>query len=133
MQEFTGSTTTLGEAIEKDSTWRLGLGYTANGFHIGFVHEDNESGLGDLDFKRWQLSGSYTFGNNVVKAMYGQQDLIGIRIGAVDTEVKQWAIGLDHLLSRRTKLYAVYTDANTTGLVPSGDWHGLSFGMVHKF
>jgi predicted porin len=133
MQEFTGSTTTLGEAIEKDSTWRLGLGYTANGFHIGFVHEDNDSGLGDLDFERWQLSGSYTFGNNVIKAMYGQHDLNGIRIGAVNTEVKQWAIGLDHLLSKRTKLYAVYTDANTSGLVPSGDWHGISFGMVHKF
>ena len=60
--------------------WRLGLGYTANGFHVGFIYEDRnidnlDSIAGyDDDGDSWQLSGSYTAGNNTFKIAYGQAD-----------------------------------------------------------
>jgi predicted porin len=38
---------------------------------------------------------------------------------------------LDHNFSKRTKVYAVYTDVDTDDL--DQDWDGFSLGMVHKF
>jgi predicted porin len=115
-------------AVDEDERWRIGLGYTANGLHVGLVYEDQDHPLDNVDAKRWQLSGSYTFGNNVVKAMYGQNDIDDV---ATDHDIDQWAIGLDHNFSKRTKVYAVYTDVDTDDL--NQDWDGFSLGMVHKF
>lgn len=120
--------------------WRLGLGYTANGLHVGFVYEDRH--LDDFhllnpiledDGHSWQLSGSYTMGNNVIKAAYGQIDDMGRRTGAVAfiNDGELWSIGLDHKLSTRTKVYAAYTefDTDTTGV----EFDVLSLGIIHDF
>ncbi len=123
--------------------WRLGLGYTANGFHVGFIYEDRDlDRIGDGD--SWQLSGSYTMGNNTFKVAYGEvndftrsgttgstADLPDA--GAVDLAVdgEQWSIGLDHKLSTRTKVYAAYTDFDNDAA--NLDWDALSVGIVHEF
>jgi predicted porin len=122
------TTPTTADAIDEEERWRVGLGYTANGLHVGLVYEDQDHAIDDVDAQRWQLSGSYTFGNNVVKLAYGQND---IDFGTADWDIEQWAIGLDHNLSKRTKVYAVYTDVDTDDL--DIDWDGFSLGMVHKF
>ncbi len=121
--------------------WRLGLGYTANGFHVGLVYEDVDGvptvGNPMTDADRWQLSGSYTFGNNVVKGMYGS---VNWGNGGPDTD--QWAIGLDHNFSKRTTAYLVYTSFDSDGfgtpIGPGGpgpdmDWDAYSLGLRHKF
>ncbi len=123
----------LGFAEDK---WRVGLGYTANGFHIGLVYEeeDGDDPLGDGlpstegDQERWELSGSYTFGNNVVKAMYGSEDR---KDATANGNRNQWAIGIDHNFSKRTQAYLVYTsyDSDGAGL----DWDGYSMGLKHSF
>jgi predicted porin len=114
--------------------WRLGLGYTANNFHVGFVYEDANAGnalnamnVSQSDHNVWQLSGSYTFGNNVVKAMYGERDADN----AAGADIDQWALGIDHNLSKRTKVYAVYTD--TSSSLANMDWSGFSAGMETNF
>jgi predicted porin len=116
--------------------WRLGLGYTANNFHVGFVYEDvdSENGLNTTfpastfsDHNVWQLSGSYTFGNNVAKVMYGERD----SKNATAADIDQWAVGLDHNLSKRTKVYAVYTDVSSS--LANMDWSGFSAGMETNF
>jgi predicted porin len=61
-------------------------------------------------------------------------------------ERNQFNIGADYAMSKRTKLYAVYTDgenvvlgggAGSSDQIPSGvaggDVSGLSLGMVHTF
>jgi predicted porin len=54
-------------------------------------------------------------------------------------DVDQWAIGLDHNFSKRTKAYIVYTDVDVDQGQPlgagevDGDWDGFSLGMVHSF
>ncbi len=147
-------------AIGDEDRWRLGLGYTANGMHVGFVFEDQDHAVQGLDAKRWQLSGSYTFGNNVIKAMYGENEVecsfsCGIALATVTAtlpdgtpvipgiydgyDVDQWAIGIDHNFSKRTKAYLVYTDVNVDqgqDVIPTqtdGSWDGFSLGLVHKF
>jgi predicted porin len=126
--------------------WRLGLGYTANGFHVGFIYEDREiDGLEDMgltgmdeDGDSWQLSGSYTAGNNTFKIAYGQAD------GAVNSTAKtftvddadMWSIGIDHKLSNRTKVYATYADYSDDGhgnSTADSDWDALSLGIIHSF
>jgi predicted porin len=141
--------------------WRLGLGYTANGMHVGFVYEDQEHAVPGLEMDRWQISGSYTFGNNVIKAMYGENEADcgascvttltaatatlpdGTPIAAVagynGYDVDQWAVGLDHNFSKRTKAYIVYTDVDVDqgGTLPAGSvdgsWDGFSLGLKHSF
>ncbi len=115
--------------VTAEDKWRVGLGYTANGFHAGLVYEnaDYEFGGVGLDVDRWQLSGSYTFGNNAVKAMYGTQDFNDVSNGNLD----QWAVGLDHNFSKRTQAYLIYTDFDSDG--NGWDWDAYSVGLRHKF
>ncbi len=125
----------LGLARDK---WRVGLGYTANGFHVGLVYEDTDGNPtgGSLggDAERWQLSGSYTFGNNVVKGMYGSEDR---KDATANGDRNQWAIGIDHNFSKRTTAYLVYTAYDADGLSfgggPELDWDAYSLGLRHKF
>jgi predicted porin len=119
--------------------WRLGLGYTANGFHVGFIYEDREidgiaAVLGEDDSDSWQLSASYTAGNNTFKAAYGQVDgwgMSGTDIPFDADDGEQWSLGIDHKMSERTKVYAVYSDYSDD--VADRDWDGFSLGIVHDF
>jgi predicted porin len=122
---------------EEDSKWRFGLGWTGAGFTIGGVYEmqENVLGLTDVDKDSWQISAGYTFGNNMVKAMYGQADFDSGRFVGVSEDIDSWAIGFDHNLSKRTKVYIQYVDKDVddpAGVV-STDVSGASIGMVHKF
>jgi predicted porin len=123
--------------------WRLGLGYTANGWHVGFIYEDREidsidtiagfAGVSD-DSDSWQLSTSYTAGNNTFKIAYGEVSewgMNGTDAPYVVDDAEQWSVGIDHKLSNRTKLYAVYSDYSDG--VADRDWDAVSVGIVHDF
>jgi predicted porin len=145
IEEVAGASPTMQAALDEDTRWRLGLAYTANGFHVGFVFENQDVVLAGSDATRWQISGSYTFGNNVIKAMYGENEFEDLYVGGVpptfDFDVDQWAVGLDHNFSKRTKAYLVYTDVDTDlsdpggvgGFLANTSWDGFSLGLVHKF
>lgn len=113
---------------DDSSKWRVGLGWTGAGFTVGGLYEweDNVLGINGADGERWQISAGYTFGNNMIKAMYGQGDfnltqgvvgsenfgnVNGAYTGryAENAEQDAWAIGFDHNLSKRTKAYILYT------------------------
>jgi predicted porin len=120
---------------EDDTKYRLGLGFTGGGFTVGAIWEDHSDvlGLDGRDKQSWQISAGYTFGNNMVKAMYGQVDW-DKDYGDMDQDA--WAVGLDHNLSKRTKVYALYTDVDRDELPHtsiSTDVSGFSMGMVHSF
>lgn len=127
--------------------WRLGLGYTANGFHVGFIYEDRElSNLDSVDARldndgdSWQLSGSYTMGNNTFKVAYGEADGM-VRDPSHNFNVdsaEMWSIGVDHKLSNRTKVYAAYSDFESDdnvlmGADTSTEYDAFSVGIIHKF
>jgi len=88
--------------------WRIGAGFDMGAFHIGGVYADQDDFTGGAVYT---INGSWTFGNNVLKAMWERSEDM-IALGGDDSDT--WAIGLDHNFSKRSKA-------------------GFSMGMVHKF
>lgn len=115
-------------ATEDDTLWSGALGYKGNGFFVGGRYENHSDagGTSGNDFDKWQLSASYDFGNNTVKATYGMSDndLAG-------TEDGFYAVGLDHNFSKRTKAYAIYTATDRDAA--DSDYSAFSLGMSHSF
>jgi len=137
------------QPIEDDYTkWRLGLGLMDwNGFTLtGIYEEQSNLPAGQLSpatdnekLKIWQVQAGYSFGNSMVKAMYGSGNRDGrINVGApknikdtVEGDYYTWALAFDHNLSKRTKAYVLYTQVNDDA--PDSDWDGFSVGMIHNF
>ena len=98
--------------------WVVGLGYSAGAFSLGFIYEQgtlNEFGFasnmsfngvrwGGDDATNYYLTGSYTFGNNVISAAYGYLDP-GTQ-GA--NEIQNYILGYQYNLSKRTRLWVEY-------------------------
>ena len=130
--------------------WRVGLGLLDwNGFTLTGIYEDQKNVpsaggvfVHDNERKLWQVQAGYAFGNNMVKAMYGQvdRDLGDQFAGSVaatirklqDADRSTWALAFDHNFSKRTRAYIVYTDVDDDAAFDN-DWSGVSLGMIHKF
>jgi predicted porin len=147
-------------ADQSEKAWKLGVGYKANNFRVGFAYEKTSDDFGSatgnplgcassdcLGHNAWNLGGGYTFGANEVKVQYTKAGDMG---NTSNSGAKQWAVGLDHNFSKRTKLYAQYVKLNndvnaqyglngagTSGLVNAkgvdADPSAWSFGMRHSF
>lgn len=143
--------------------WRIGLGILDwNGFSLGGIYEDNSNVLGapqEADMKIWQVQAGYSFGNNTIKGMYGQNDVdscvgtnystvcssavqsalgfygINANVGQIpylnNQDFDSWAVAFDHNFSKRTRAYALYTATDSDQ--GSSDWSGFSLGLTHKF
>ena len=94
-------------------------------------------------------------GNNTLKFAYTQAGKSNQNTGGVDTSgsdgAKQWSLGLDHAMSKRTNVYALYSQVrnDTNGVYSLGGAgtgiasvipasygekpKAFSVGMVHKF
>jgi len=120
-----------------EESWRIAASYQFGDFNIGGMYHDTENVTQvadtDDDAETWQISGSYAFGNNVVKAMWqeGEQE----NGASPDNEYETFAVGFDHNFSKRTRLYAVYTetDNETSGDLLDQDAEAFGVGLVHKF
>jgi predicted porin len=140
---------------DDNSKLRLGLGWTGAGFTIGGLYEweDNVLGIKGADGERWQVQAGYTFGNNMIKAMYGQGDFKvsqtydyrDFNPDVIDGgryhesgDRNAWAVGLDHNFSKRTKAYVLYTavDGNTSQVYEEGylpaEGQGSAYGVRQK-
>lgn len=126
--------------------WRIFASYKFGDFMVGGMYQDIEGdgNLKDVDADVWRVNGSYFFGNNELKIAYqeGEVDDDRAASAAFDSpDYDTFSIGLDHKLSKRTKLYTVYSqtdtnsDAKNAASLGAGteDWDVISFGMVHKF
>jgi predicted porin len=171
-----GTPTLTCSYLKNDFTkWRLGLGILDwNGFtlaavyeqqddlpagqtreSVAFVNQDGELAIGTANESKnqtlYQISAGYTFGNNMIKAMWGSVDRDNTKLFAATRETTSlrnirtdlsgdrstWAVGFDHNFSKRTKAYVLYTAVDDDqGKVPDfggEQWSGFSLGMVHKF
>ena len=138
----------------KESAWKLGLGYTMEAFTLGFAYEktsDNltvASGANRYGHNAYYLSGQYKFGSDAVKFAYGKA---GQLASSANTGANQYSLGYDHGLSKRTKLYALYSRlsnqsaasygfSQSTATTGNATINGVgaspsvfSFGMKHTF
>jgi predicted porin len=108
--------------------WVAGLGYNSGPFSVGFIYEQgtlNEFGLrsnmsfnsvrwGGDDATNYYLSGSYTFGNNMISAAFGQLDPGTNGSNKIDNYV----LGYQYNLSKRTRLWAEYIGRSTDPSAP---------------
>jgi predicted porin len=147
--------------VASDETlWRVGFGLLDwKGLDLTAIYESRSNALGQPDnggLDLWQVQAGYHFGPTRLKAMFGQalgggcadpEDL-GFRFGCASGVVagtfgqalgvfaetgdrSTWALGIDHYLSIRSQVYALYLALDDER--PAADWSGFSFGMRHAF
>ncbi|HUW26300.1 MAG TPA: porin [Gallionella sp.] len=136
----------------KESAWKLGLGYTLNAFTTNFVYEKTDdnltvgTGANRYGHNAYYLAGNYKMGMNAVKLAYGKAGQHG---ATANTGASQFSLGYDHGLSKRTKLYAIYSRINNNSAsdygfsqsaAAAGTINGIgsspsvvSIGMQHNF
>lgn len=91
----------------KESAWKLGLSYDIDAFTLGLVYEKTSDNLAtSFAHNAYYLSGNYKMGMDAIKFGYTKAGQIG---AAVNTGANQFSLGYDHGLSKRTKLYAIYS------------------------
>lgn len=134
----------------KESAWKLGVGYDIDALGLGFVYEKSSDNLtavtaaNRFGHNAYYLSANYKMGMNAIKAAYGKAGQLG---ATLNTGSNQFSLGYDHGLSKRTKLYAIYsrisnqsaasygfsqttaTSINGVGASPSV----VSLGLQHNF
>ncbi len=98
----------------------------------------------------WQIQAGYSFGASQIKAMYGATSfdsgnwvanpIVGGLARAASNDVltgdrSTWAVGYDYNFSKRTKVYALYTDVqdDRKDWIAGSEWSGFSLGMMHSF
>ncbi|HUX62603.1 porin [Sulfuricella sp.] len=146
-----------GSVNRSEKAWKLGVGYKIiDALQVGFAFEktsdDLNAGTEVFGHKAWTLGGKYSMGSNDLKLAFTKA---GDQGSTSDTGAKQWALGVDHNMSKRTKVYAQYVKLNNdknafyglngagaTGSVSAigastlaggADPSAWSFGMRHSF
>ena len=156
--------------------WRLGLGYSFGNTRFGVGYEKSDwdynaltgtltavdadgnivaaGTSGSTDRDAWYASVAHKMGNVTLKAAYTKANDLD---GTPDTGASQYSFGANYSLSKRTDLYALYTQvkndtnaAYSLGGSPTGggggtgidavnaaatgeDPKGIAIGMIHKF
>ncbi|HXU92641.1 MAG TPA: porin [Gallionella sp.] len=123
----------------KESAWKIGASYTIDAFTINGVYEKTKDDFGGVlnagpvgsnvyGHNAYYLSGKYSFGANAVKLAYGKA---GSNVVA-NTGAKQISVGFDHNLSKRTTVYALYTQlSNETAASYALGNAGIGNGTVY--
>jgi predicted porin len=138
--------TPLGVAVDPElQSWKIGAGFKFGNFQIGGLYEnieldaDNADDIGRQDF---YVNGQYTMGAIVLKAAWGYADEVE---DIDDSDAMVWTVGADYNLSKRTKLFALYTmvdnednaryRTSTTGYARAEgeEQEVFSLGIVHNF
>jgi predicted porin len=140
------------EAIGLGSHMRAAAGFTMAGLKFVGQYDklkDDSSTVGTQagDFDAWMLGAAYTMGNVVLKANYMEGEFDG-DLNRAGYDVEQWTVGVDYNLSKRSSVYALYSNGKNvtmggaassdpvvgTGMSPAtGDISVISLGMVHTF
>lgn len=99
----------------KETATRLGFSYKPEVFEIGVMVEKTDDNLGALKVSRFghntlYIGGKYNMGLKAVKLGYGKAGVLGTGAAQVaNSDASQISLGYDHGMSKRTKLYAIYT------------------------
>ena len=135
-------------AGKSEKAWKLGVGYSFGDLMVNGVYEKtSDDFVTSLGHKAYTLGAKYKIGSNDLKLAYTKA---GDQSGVSKSGAKQWALGVDHHMSKRTKVFAQYVKLSNdtaaryglTGAGASGnvlangydaDPSAWSFGMRHSF
>ncbi|NJN45709.1 MAG: porin [Candidatus Competibacteraceae bacterium] len=137
----------ISDEVSKDDEYSIALGYAAPQWGVGFgwqryspdqeavviaVDADNNVAIAtQTDIDTYTLQGSYTFGNNIIRATWAYADINDTGPLEYDN-INFYEVGYQHNLSKRTRLWVEYIgndDENLGGL----DSNAVSIGVRHDF
>ncbi|MEI7455849.1 MAG: porin [Nitrosomonadales bacterium] len=140
----------------KESAWTVSAGYKVDAFEVNGVYEKTSDNYGILNgaagnnalgHSAYYLSGKYNIGAGAVKLAYTKAGVNAL----ANTGATQVSVGYDYSLSKRTMVYATYTQlsnetagayglstngtgASTANVVGTGAKpSALSLGLKHTF
>ena len=125
---------TMGNDDEK--MFQLGASYTMGNITVGANYEDNSNygTTADQDKNVWSLAAKAKFGNNALIANYGESETEAG--GATTAETEAFGLALQHNLSKRTSVYAAYSQREENDVAMGGtttDTDNFGIGVTHNF
>ncbi|MEE4379965.1 MAG: porin [Candidatus Competibacteraceae bacterium] len=138
----------ISDEVSKDDEYSIALGYAAPQWGVGFGWQryspDQEAVITVIDdvnnviaietqtdIDTYTLQGSYTFGNNIIRATWAYADINDTGPLEYDN-INFYEVGYQHNLSKRTRLWVEYIgndDENQGGT----DSNAVSIGVRHDF
>jgi len=131
---------------DKNSEFGLRALYEMGPFTVGayFISNKIEDGSGvDAKRKSWRLSGMYAMGANEFHLNYGAAGALEAGGATIIDKASQFTAGYNYNLSKRTKVYAFYTQVdnkgdNVTGgtyyvSTPGTKFSSIAAGVRHNF
>ncbi len=150
----------------KEKATKLGLSYAQDAFAVNFAYEKTSDNFGSVlgaataggdlwGHNAYYLSGKYSVtANDTIKAAFTKASTLAMAgtAASANTDAKQFTVGYDHSLSKRTYVYALYTKLTngsaagyslgsgtssvggvTTSAGLGASPSALAFGMRHTF
>jgi len=118
---------------ETETLTRLGASYDLGTIKLGLVYgmAQNIAGLDEADSATISAYGTFTFGNTALKLALAQEtteDAV-----ADDVENTAITVGVDHSLSKATKVYAIYDSYDNDDDAGDADYNTIALGIQHNF
>lgn len=105
--------------------------YEMGAFTVGgYLQRDNDA-YGPGNRTTLRLAGMYTLGMTEFHLNLGRS---GDYSQLNDSDATQATVGINYNLSKRTKVYGLYTKVNASAMTPyAGDFSSLAVGLRHNF
>jgi predicted porin len=132
-------------AAGKEKATKLGLSYAQDAIAANFVYEKTSDNLTAVTganlygHNAYYLSGKYSVtASDAVKVSYAKMGNVGtLAAGAANNGAKQFTLGYDHAMSKRTTLYALYSkltnDAGANYTLSTNGTSGATSGTAGLF
>ena len=127
-QDNGGSKSEVGGEV---SAWKLGGKYSAKAFGMRFgfygqfedasIDETSAANITDVDYQVWHVAASVQLGNTMAYYAFGQGEYDNNGIGSKSNDYDTWTLALIHSLSKRTKLYAGFSEVDCDARVFQAD------------
>ncbi|BBE51942.1 Outer membrane porin protein 32 [Ferriphaselus amnicola] len=115
----------------KETAIKAGASYAIDALTVAAVYEQTQdnflAGADQFGHKSVYASAKYAIGAGAIKAAYTQ---VGAQKTVANSGAKQWTLGYDHGLSKRTTVYGLYTKLNNNAGAVYGLFAGETGGVA---
>lgn len=123
---------TAATGIEEENATRLGVEYKVGGIVLSALYQavTDAGGVSGADRDTYGIGAAFKAGNNVFKAQWYTADEAD---NATDDGADLVAVGIDHLFSKTTMIYAQYAAVNNDdagNFALGGGGHGASYASA---
>lgn len=117
---------------ETETLTRLGASYDLGTIKLGLVYgmAANIGGVKDLESTTVSGYATASFGNTALKLAVAQYT---VELNSFDDSNQAVTVGLDHNLSKATKVFAIYDSFNQGDDLGDADYNTIALGVSHSF